>query len=113
MNISSETVWHDDNHTVFLTLNQSTLTIVDISCPHQDGQGACWHEQIGCVVKWFLHRFGLDCHVGVAPPEAEMRIAWSWSGSRFDLDSSQVWVMSTKDEFYSAWASSQRYDADT
>lgn len=103
-----ETVWHDDGHSIWLTLNQSELSIVTIHCPHSKGAGECWHDEVGCIVTWFLNRFGLECHVGVAPPEEEMRLAWAWSGSRYDLDSSQVWVMSTRDEFYAAWAVSQK-----
>jgi hypothetical protein len=109
----AEVVWHDDGHSIVLVLNQSELAILAINCPRGgDRMSACWHDEAGCIVKWFLTRFGLECHVGVAPPEPEMTIAWAWSGSKFDLDASQVWVMSTKDEFYSAWAASQR-DEDT
>lgn len=103
----AETVWNDDGHTLFMVLNQSQLEIQQVHCPNGP-TGDCQHSEIGCIVQWFVGRFGLDCHVGVAPPEEFMRIAWSWSGSRIDPDASQVWIMSTKDEFYSAWAASQR-----
>lgn len=104
---SSDVVWHDDGHIVVLQLNQSELVIQTVMCPNGP-DGLCKHYDVGCLVSWFLTRYGLECHVGVAPPEEEMRVAWSFAGSEYDLDASQVWVMSVRDDFYSAWAASQR-----
>lgn len=104
---SDETVWNDDGHIIVLQLNQSELRVLETECPHPAGEGECWHYEVGCVVGWFVKRFGLDCHVGVAPPKDKMRVAWSWVGSAHDLDMAQVWIMSTDDEFYSAWSFSQ------
>lgn len=104
---SDETVWNDDGHAIVLQLNQSELRVLETQCPHPEGEGACWHYEVGCIVVWFIKRFGLDCHVGVAAPKECMQIAWSWVGSMNDLDMAQVWIMSTDDEFYSAWAFTQ------
>lgn len=106
----NEVVWNDDGHEMVLSLNQSELVILTVMCPSP--QGPCHHPEVGCVVTWFLNRFGLDCHVGIAPPSEYMKIAWSWAGSQTDLDSAQVWVMSVDDDFYSAWAASQRVSSD-
>lgn len=109
MNVSEETVWHDDGHIIVLQLNRAELAVQTVICPAgQDGP--CRHHSVGCMVDWFVSRFGLECHVGIAPPEQEMRIAWSLSGSQYDLDAAQVWVMSVRDDFFSAWAASQRTD---
>jgi hypothetical protein len=107
----ADTVWHDDGHVMALQLNQAEVSITTTICPHPKGEGDCWHQEVGCLVAWFLDRFGLDCHVGVASPEPEMGIAWSFSGTHYDLDAAQVWVMSVKDDFYSAWVASQRPQA--
>ena len=109
---TDETIWHDDGHVVSLVLNQAELSITTTTCPHAKNSGACWHDEVGCMVTWFLNRFGLECHVGVAPPEQDMLIAWSFAGNHYDLDSSQIWVMSTRDEFYAAWATDQRQPAE-
>lgn len=101
-------VWHEDGHRMFLQLNRAELSVTTVICPHPKGEGECWNDEHGCAVSWFLMRFGLDCHVGVVTPSGEMLIAWSWSGDRRDLESGQVWIISTDDELYAAWAVTQR-----
>lgn len=104
MNMTDEIVWHADGHVVHLELNKAELNVVTVTCPKT---GECEHEETSCIVAWFLTRFGLDCHVGVCPPEAEMSIAWALSGDRRDLDAAQVWVISTADDMWQAWSTQQ------
>lgn len=103
----AELVWHDDGHVVVLSLNRADLQVLEVRCP--DENGPCSNAKVGCLVRWFITRFGLDCHVGVAPPAAEMQFAWAVSGDVYDLDACQVWIVSTEDDLFAAWAFSQRH----
>jgi hypothetical protein len=103
-------IWHNDRHRMSLVLNKSDLSITTVTCPHgPDSGAACHHPTAGCIVRWFLERFGLDCHVGVAEPTPEVQLAWTWAGDHHDLDLAQIWVVSVEDEIWKAWSSAQ-YD---
>lgn len=105
----SDVVWHDDGHRIGLELHRSELVITTVFCPHrEDPLKPCQHQVVGCVVEWFLHRFGLECHVGVCAPSEELSVAWALVGDRWDLDVAQVWVISTTDDIFGAWAASMR-----
>ncbi len=95
-------VWHKDGHIIHLQLNKENLVITHVTCPG----GECAHK-VGCVVEWFIRRFGLDCNVGVCAPEENMEIAWCLIGDETDLDLSQVWVIPVKDEAFAAWLVTQ------
>lgn len=104
----SEIVWHNDNHVMCLSLTKSEVSISLVMCPHEgDVSAPCHNERVGCVVRWFLMAYGLDCHVGVAAPYPEMSIAWTLIGDSYDIESRQVWVISVDDMLFSAWAASQ------
>jgi hypothetical protein len=102
----SEILWHRDGHFFELQLNKHEIAIVNITCPDTEDR-ACKHEQAGCVVEWFLRRFGLDCNVGIAQPEPRMEIAWTLVGDTWDIDTCQVWVIPVNDEAFAAWLTTQ------
>lgn len=97
-------IWHRDGHSIKLQLQKHELLITDVVCP---GDSACSHEQAGCLVEWFLRRFGLDCNVGIAEPVGSMEIAWTLVGDTYDLDLCQVWVIPVNDEAFAAWLLTQ------
>jgi hypothetical protein len=102
--VQDSVVWHNDGHVMLLELNRSDLNVLYLSCPEHE---SCQHPVHGCVVRFFLNRFGLECNVGVAPPVGEMPIAWSFQGDFSDLDASQVWIIPTTDEAFAAWLVTQ------
>jgi hypothetical protein len=106
---TDEVRWHDDGHRFTLELNRSDVVVTSVFCPHSnDPSKPCRHRSIGCLVEWFLHRFGLECHVGVCPPAEELQVAWALIGDQYDLDAAQVWVISTTDDIFAAWATTMR-----
>lgn len=102
-NVIDEMVWHNDGHTVTLQIQKHELVILMVHCPAEDETAQCQHHQHGCLVEFFLKRFGLDCNVGIAFPKAEMGLAWTLVGDRYDIESCQVWVIPTDDEAFAAW----------
>lgn len=106
---AAETRWHDDGHVLWLELNKSDLVVVGVLCPHrQDGESACRHRTAGCLVEWFVMRYGLECNVGVCAPAGELPVAWSLAGDPYDLDACQCWIIPISDDVFSAWAAGQR-----
>ncbi len=101
----TDTVWHNDGHVMVLELNRAEVRVVEVVCPDGD---ECRHDVHGCVVRYFLLRFGLDCNVGVAAPAGEMPVAWTFVGDVHDLDAAQVWVIPTADEAFAAWLVTQQ-----
>lgn len=97
--------WHNDGHVIVLELNRAEIKVTQVICP---GEGACEHPVHGCVVSWFLTRFGLECNVGVCSPTPEVTVAWSFSGDFNDLDAGQVWVIPTTDQAFAAWLVTQQ-----
>lgn len=104
--VQNEMVWHQDGHRASLMLNRASLSITTVICP--DPNGECQNDRVGCIVEHFLMRYGLDCHVGIVAPSADMEFAWTLVGDRFDLEACQVWVISVDDDLYGSWAVSQR-----
>lgn len=103
-----EAIWHDDGHVLHLRLERSVLVVDAVVCPHGvDAERPCAQGN-GCVVEWFVGVYGLDCHVGVCPPRPALEVAWTLVGEPGDLDAAQVWVISTDDEAFAAWLTSQR-----
>ncbi len=105
--------WHVDGHVIHLELNHEEIVITGTMCPFgEEGAGhECWHPRVGCIVRWFLNRFSLDCHVGVCAPEASLEIAWSLAGDGVDLDLSQVYVISLSDPLFASWVADQALPA--
>lgn len=100
MNTITDTmVWHNDGHAMHLRLDKDQLSIIQVDCP---GTEECQINS-GCIVTWFLNRYGLECNVGIASPSAIMQIAWSISGDNSDPDLCQVWVIPIDDEAFAAW----------
>lgn len=89
-----------------LELHQNEVIITHVTCPGGE-EAVCQHPQVGCVVDWFLLRFGLECNTGVAPVQSEMTIAWTLSGDQTFIDECQVWVMPVNDEAFAAWLITQ------
>jgi len=97
-------VWHDDGHELWLELNRHELVVLSVSCP---GSGECADRRGNCVVRWFVDRFGLECHVGVCVPAERVQVAWALVGDPDDKDESQVWIISVNDDLFAAWRSVQ------
>jgi len=97
-----EMMWHRDGHIVSLKIEKSEIIVDSVFCPcGQDGE--CYEKDYGCLVQWFMMRFGLECNVGSCRAESEMEVCWTLVGNKKDIDSCQIWVMPIKDEVFSAW----------
>lgn len=101
--IIDEMVWHNDGHSITIQLQKHELVILEINCPAEDDMADCQHDRHGCLVEFFLRRFGFDCNVGIAFPKETMGIAWTLVGDRHDIDACQVWVIPVDDEAFAAW----------
>ena len=101
-----EVAWNNDGHKVSLRLNKSDLEVSEVVCPHdpEDSESPCFTET-GCVVTNFINLYGLECNIGVCPPEPEMEICWCIQGSISDIETSQLWFVPVKDEVFYAWMS--------
>lgn len=102
----SEMLWHNDGHHVSLRLNKSDVEITEIYCP-SGRVGECHHERVGCVVDYFIDRFGLDCNVGVCSMAESIQICWSLVGDPYDIDSCQLWFVPLNDDVFQAWIESK------
>lgn len=98
--VNDSMVWHNDGHAIHLRLEKSTVSVVDVECP---GVPECQHDYVGCLVKFFAMRFGLECNVGIADPAGRMGIAWTVVGDPRDIDLCQVWIIPIDDEAFAAW----------
>lgn len=103
--IEQTSVWHNDGHSISLELNRANLIVTEIKCPETE---ECKHQTYGCMVRWFIERYGLECNVGVAPAAAEIDIAWMFAGDMYDLESGQVWVIPATDDAFAAWLITQQ-----
>ena len=106
---SNEMVWHNDGHILTLKIVKSELEVIDIFCPAKE-DSECTDEQNGCVVKWFINRFGMECNAGSCLAEPNMEICWTVQGNLRDMDSSQLWFMPINDEVFSAWLTTKKSD---
>jgi hypothetical protein len=97
-----EMMWHRDGHTINLKIVKSEIVIESVYCPEGDA-GACHEPQYGCLVQWFLMRFGMECNVGSCRAESPMEVCWTLIGDPRDVESCQIWVMPVADEVFSAW----------
>lgn len=105
---TKEMVWREDGHAMVLELNRSEVVVVMVRCPN-DNDGPCrTNRNIGCIVEFFLMRFGFECNVGVCPASSEIPIAWTVVGDPSDVDTCQVWVVPVADDVYGAWAATMR-----
>lgn len=110
MQNDSELIWHNDGHEISLRIEKSELVVAEVTCPNAKGS-ACHNLNEGCVVKWFIQRFGMECNVGVCDPAPLIEIAWALVGDLgMGVDSCQVWFIPTKDDFFAAWSVTQTDD---
>ena len=98
--------WHDDGHTLKLRINKHELEILDIDCPNHD-IGKCIDPVHGCLVKYFINRFGMECNAGSCDAVDLMSICWTLIGDNRIIDECQLWFMPKNDEVFSAWLISQ------
>lgn len=110
MEDDKEVSWHNDGHVLVMQLNHSAVKIIEVICPHASSDEAtCRHADAKCAVEWFINRFGLDCNVGVCPPQENLQVAWTFAGEwHHELDQGQIWVMPVDDEAFSAWIITQQ-----
>lgn len=101
---TTDMLWHNDDHEISLRINKSELEIVDIRCPHGES-GACWEDGVGCLVEWYLTRYGMECNAGVCTAAETIKLCWSLVGDRRNLDAAQIWFMPVSDETFAAWLS--------
>lgn len=100
--MSKQMMWHNDGHKIQIRINRSEVDIVEVLCPNGDS-GACHSAYEGCLVQWFIDRYGLDCNAGSCPASEFIQICWTVSGDQRDLDSCQLWFMPVTDETFQAW----------
>jgi hypothetical protein len=99
--------WHDDGHYLLLRITKSDLEIVDIHCPNEE-TGECLDPIYGCVVQYFVRRYGLDCNAGTCPAIDKMDICWTLIGDNRVLEECQLWFMPKTDEVFSAWLQTKK-----
>ena len=98
----TELLWHTDGHRIRLRLNKTDVEIIETTCPNGNS-GECWNPRAGCVVQFFIARYGFECNVGVCPVEELLEICWSISGDQNDPEASQLWLVPMNDEAFHAW----------
>lgn len=100
----SEMLWRNDGHKIYLRIVKSELDVFDTFCPHVgDPSAACISDRYGCAVRYFVHRFGMECNVGSCMAAESLDICWSLVGDKNDLDESQLWFVPINDEVFHAW----------
>ena len=98
--------WHDDGHYLRLRIWKSELEITEIHCPHNN-DGQCYDPVYGCIVEYFIGRFGLDCNAGTCLAIDKLDLCWTISGDRRIIDECQLWFMPKTDEIFVAWLESK------
>lgn len=104
----SEMMWHNDGHKISLQINKSELEITDIHCPAEDDSAKCYMDGIGCVVTWFLNRYGMECNAGKCPSASELEFCWTIVGDHRNIEAAQVWFMPLTDVMFNAWLTSEK-----
>lgn len=96
--------WVADGHEVKVVANEDKFEVTFYSCPNKRRKGTdCWHPQAdGCVVDWYVFRYGLELNKGSAPIEFPMKVAWTHVGDTADLEKSQVWLIPMNDDAFAA-----------
>ena len=102
--LDAVSVWHNDNHQIHLLLNKAQLIVTSVDCPDTE---ECQHDRVGCIVRYFINTYGLECNVGIIEPQPTLQIAWTVNGDTHDIDACQVWIIPSEDEAFSAWAVTQ------
>ena len=102
----NEMFWHNDGHVLTLQINKSELDVISILCPHKDGEGECHDPYNGCIVRFFVNRYGLECNAGSCPATPEMQICWTLVGDKRIAEECQLWFMPLNDDVFAAWLKS-------
>lgn len=107
--------WHNDGHQIKLVLEKSEVQVSMANCPNRRKEGTdCWNARVeGCVVAFFVDRYGLETNVGTAPISPIMDVAWSFQGDPHDIDASQVWIIPLSDVAFSSWLDDRAPDTDS
>lgn len=101
--------WHDDGHVVNLQIRKSELEILDINCPYEESPDKpCQDRVYGCLVKHFIHRYGMECNAGQCDATPSMRISWTLIGDERVIDECQLWFMPNDDEVFAAWLNASK-----
>ena len=62
--MEQEITWNNDGHSISLRLEKNLLVITGVHCPHLESESKpCHLTDDGCIVKWFLLVYGLECNV--------------------------------------------------
>lgn len=103
--------WHQDGHSFKVVMDKSIVSINEFHCPNRVEKDAACHLDGECVVERFAMEYGFDCNVGVSEIKGTVEIAWTLVGDTKDKDTCQVWFIPTDDEFFAAWAASQKSES--
>jgi hypothetical protein len=104
----SEQVWHNDGHELILRINRADLEVLEVICPHQDGDAICRDKNGECIISAFIMRYGMDCNAGISDAHNPMKICWTLIGDKNSLDECQVWFMPVADQIFSAWLNTSK-----
>lgn len=103
--------WHQDGHSFIVVLDKTLVMIEEFHCPSRGAESEACQLDGECIVERFVTEYGFDCNVGVANVNGRVEIAWTLVGDTKDKDSCQVWFIPTQDEFFAAWATSQKNES--
>jgi len=97
--------WNNDGHQIKLVIDRDELLVSMAFCPNGRKAGTdCWNERVdGCIVDYYVDRYGLEINEGKAAAAPLLAIAWAFSGDKYNLDAAQVWIIPTTDVTFSAW----------
>jgi hypothetical protein len=96
----NEMEWHNDGHSIELSLDGSEVKISTTHCPNK---GACKHQDAACVVDWFLQMYGIEVNVGACEITGNIPIAWTFIPHNAGLEFSRLWIIPTDDISFAAW----------
>lgn len=98
----TELLWHTDGHSIRMRLNKTDVEIIETICPNHE-TAECKNARVGCIVQFFISRYGFECNVGVCPMQEVLEISWSLSGDVNDPEACQLWFVPMNDEAFHAW----------
>lgn len=100
----TEAVWHNDGHSISLTLNRAVLEVVANPCPFEpDEERDCGHEDTRCVFEYYVNLFGEQCNYGISPARPQLDVAWAILGSGKFLDESELRFFPIEDEAFASF----------
>lgn len=100
--------WHDDGHYITLQIIGAELRVTSTHCPNEsDPTQPCRHPRLGCIVKEFIGRYGLDCNVGSCVATSPVVLCWTNAGDPEDIELMQIWVIPRNDDVFGSWLEGQ------